>query len=355
MGSEDTAGREVLSPVVAWGMFTRPAGLSPRPPHRPEQVHDPTRLPAQRRPGAGAGGCDRRLRRWNGGRRGRWLAPTLGPLTVFNAAVTKRAWLPTGRRVLVSRAALAPSGGCPPTEVEPAVQAIDGHDLLDTRDIPLVTAAMLSARFPVVEPSARVGMSPDVSDGGGCEAREIEAGGAEAERRRPLREHGAAYDHAAPAEHPTVDRSLDGRGCCRARRNRRPADSRSRSMTTSSSLRGNEQGAESGTLRHVLVRRQRGGRAQRARAQAAIMHGIPGVTFRRISPSPHVGAQAATGWEIPRTRGARIWGRPCDPGPTQGTTAAKEIREMLDGTRMPSLHPAPTPALTRPSRPGSHP
>jgi hypothetical protein len=98
------------------------------------------------------------------------------PVTVFNAALDG-----ADGRVLISPVALAPprpsNATCPTIATgEPAAGSVDGHDVLNVqhevggaggarrfeavapfRDVPLVTAAVLSARFPVVAPAARLG------------------------------------------------------------------------------------------------------------------------------------------------------------------------------------------------------
>src|SRR3712207_3104198 len=97
-------------------------------------------------------------------------APVLGstgPITVFNGAETERFWRSADTRVVISRAALAPPVGCPATRAQPVAGAVDSHDVLADHDLPLTTAALLSARFPLLEPSARLG-TRDAADGDGC-------------------------------------------------------------------------------------------------------------------------------------------------------------------------------------------
>ncbi len=88
------------------------------------------------------------------------------PITIFNGAVSGG-----DGRVLLSPLQLAPprstDAACqtPPTG-EPAAGSVDAYDLFDTEhDLPLITAVMLSARFPVIAPPGRLGIG---HTGGSC-------------------------------------------------------------------------------------------------------------------------------------------------------------------------------------------
>jgi hypothetical protein len=54
-----------------------------------------------------------------------------------------------------------------------------------------------------------------------------------------------------------------------------------------------------------------------------------GVTYVRISPAPHVGAQAATGWELSRTSRRDDLAESLRTGPARGKL--ESLRRMLDG------------------------
>jgi len=157
----DAAGAETLSPTLGWGL-----------------VHD---LPAfMLGVSVDPSRCGRRVTcRVNGDRAAVQEAALGGvddqalldaaplphkppaPLTIFNGASN-------GQRVLLSRATLAPGRDCP-ADFEPIAGAVDGSDLLPAdRDVPLTTAAVLSARFPGVAPAGRLGTAAGPEPVSGC-------------------------------------------------------------------------------------------------------------------------------------------------------------------------------------------
>jgi hypothetical protein len=60
---------------------------------------------------------------------------------------------------------------------------------------------------------------------------------------------------------------------------------------------------------------------------------VEGVTYLRISPAPHVGAQAATGWELSETSRREDLVESIKSGKAAGTV--QRLRDMLDGTEYP--------------------
>lgn len=174
---DEAAGPEVLSPTVAWGLlhdlpiFLFGADTDPRKCNDAESCWiNADRALVQEAAVAGLGDG---IVPPKGG--GLLAAHAEGkPVTVFNAALDG-----AEGRVLLSPLSLAPpwqrNPWCrTPWTGEPVSGAMDGHDLLNRQredglhqprrfvmdpgqDVPLVTAALLSARFPVVAPAARLG------------------------------------------------------------------------------------------------------------------------------------------------------------------------------------------------------
>jgi hypothetical protein len=62
---------------------------------------------------------------------------------------------------------------------------------------------------------------------------------------------------------------------------------------------------------------------------------FPGVVYLRISPDPHVGAQAATGWEVSQTSRHEDLVESLRTTKAAGAQVAR-LREMLDGTMPPN-------------------
>jgi hypothetical protein len=180
------AGSEVLSPVVAWGLlhdlplFMAGARTDPR---RCDEdasclLHADRALVQE---SAVAGFEDGIVPPDGGG-----LIGATGdglPVTVFNGALDG-----ADGRVLLSPLSLAPPRPRNPacrtrSTGEPAAGSVDGHEVLNVhevgkhsyvaappyQDVPLVTAAVLSARFPVVAPAARLGNTEPPEGSHGCD------------------------------------------------------------------------------------------------------------------------------------------------------------------------------------------
>lgn len=326
-----TAGREVLSPVVGWGMFhDLPAFLLglPTDPSRCEKrlgcPFDADRALVQEA-AIGVFG-DGTAANVDDGLLGR-----SGPVTVFNGAVTKSFWRTTGQRVLVSRAALAPPAGCASTDDQPAVDAIDGHDLLPGQDIPLVTAAMLSARFPLVEPSARVGTAKDASPPEGCDAPHVE----EAVRRLS---DGGLHENTGLATIaqllPGIRRSIDA---WKAKEpGRSDIDVRPIVLSIDDDVLHVTGDTEYASGLDAIFEGEPDRRSIRVRKRLRGCNEFRGVAFRRISPTPHVGAQAATGWAISETSRREDLGESLRSREGTPNDGVQEIRDMLDGAQRPT-------------------
>lgn len=306
-----TAGREVLSPVVGWGLFhDLPAALLglPTDPARCDRrlacpLNADRALVQEAAIGVFGDGTEARI--------DEALLARPGPVTVFNAVVTDRAWWPTERRLLLSRVDLAPPAGCPDGDAAP--DAVDAHDLVPGRDVPLVTAAMLSARFPLLEPAARLGYE----DCG--RPRAIGDGG--------LYENTGLLTIAELL--PRVRRAVET--WRQAEPGRADVDVRPIVLSIDDDVYRVVGDSEYGSG----ARNARGRRSVRVRRQLQRCRFWPRAAYRRISPSVHVGASAATGWEISETSRRedlvetlrRAAGKPSD--------AIQEIRDMLDGARRP--------------------
>ena len=304
----ETAGREVLSPLVAWGMFHDLPAFALGVPADPSDCDAlPCRIDADRalvQEAAIAGGVlpD-------------GLYGATAPVPIFNGTVGMLGW----RRVLLSPLALGRPSGC--TEGGPVVGAIDGHDLLGQQDLPRATAALLSARFPVLLPPARLGSSeravgcaapthPDVRirDGGLIENTGLmtivdllPSIFAEIERWQSIDKRAVVRPIVVSVDddvrHVSQDneyaRSLIGQiGLEDSRRN----TDRSRQ-----------------TLRKLCEQRE--------------------FAYFEIRPEPHVGAQAATGWEMSTTARRRDLVASLRRNPAKADIA--RLQRMLDGSEPP--------------------
>ena len=325
-------GREVLSPITAWGLLhDLPAFLL----HAPTDPRDCTdkldcRLNADRALVQEAAVADFRKDIVPPGDGRHLIERAGGPVPVFNGAVNG-----AEGRVLLSRLALAPprpnDPGCeqrqraiPP---EPAAGSLDGHDVLRKEgavrgpDVPLVTAALLSARFPVVAPPARLGdrerehtrcgtplpLSPvTVRDGGYVEntgvltISELLPQIRESVEKYKPRRAGVPIVVVSIDDDPTV---LDGD----------PELSRRKGPALGIATRVNDKYLS-------RLARDRITSCQYA-----------GVSFVRISPPPHAGAQAATGWELSRTSRLGDLGGALAPG-SAALGKVERLRDVLDGT-----------------------
>ncbi len=190
---DGSSGRDFLSPIVAWGLFHDLPLMLVAPVLRGSALlgHDVTPADPQSC-GRSDWGCRYNLdraavqenaiagRAWNAGPRASqaltklWQtsisagSKTATPVTVFNSALAG-----SRGRVLVSPLDLAPTSvideRCPPRSRpgEVVTDAVDAPDMLDPADprhfdFDITTAALLSGRFPVVDPPARIGRAGGV-------------------------------------------------------------------------------------------------------------------------------------------------------------------------------------------------
>jgi len=308
------AGTEVLSPLVSWGLFhDLPQFLLG---FAADPSDCPTRLGCLRngdralvQEAAIAAGDDPKT--IDAG-----LLAVERPLTVFNSS---DAYVDP-ERVVLAQAALAPTrkgGACLPGSGEPLRASVDARDLLGGRDVPLVTAALLSARFPALEPAGRVGENVPVAGrcpGEASPALELHDGGlfentglqTVADLLGPIDGSIRAWKRAHPAQ-----ASLNVRKIVVS------IDDDVSGVTADDEYTGGVAGFGHPAERSAAVRKQFHAGA------------FPGATYVRISPAPHVGAQAATGWELSRTS------RRDDLAESlRGGTAARcleVLRQLLDG------------------------
>jgi hypothetical protein len=328
---DETAGREVLSPVTAWGMFhDAPAFLL-------GMQSDPRR-------------CDSALScRVNADRAlvqeaavagfpgggivpppdGRVLqAGTDGaPVTIFNGTVSGG-----DGRVLMSPLQLAPprppDPGCPTRATgEPSAGSVDAYDVVGrNRDVPLVTAALLSARFPVIAPPGRLGDGPAV----GCD---------DGVPLPPIRVRDGGYLENTGLLTitdllPTIDAAIDRWRGDREHPERRAIHVQVMVLSVDDDpmvLDGAPTltEARAGTL---SIAQQAGpeylSRMSRERLTTCQ---YPNVSYLRISPQPHAGASAATGWEVSTTARRRDLANALAPDRPAGKIL-RFVRGVLDGT-----------------------
>ena len=357
---DEIAGREVLSPIAAWGLFHDlpvsmlggktdprsclsvlscrwhadrslvqeaavarfPDGIVPPPGEGLLNAHAP------------AGASDGKLRT---------------PLMIFNGALDG-----ADGRALMSRVRLSPprlsDPGCPtPWTKEPAAGSIDGHDLLNAqkllprrqdattehplrykrveplKDIPLVTAALLSARFPFVAPAGRLGDGPDdidhcTIDGQTLPAHWIRDGG--------YMENSGVLTIVELL--PEIQRLVSAWKDVR----RRSADVQF--VVVSIDDDPTVTGDDIVRLRHsnspLGIRKQVGKsyvtRLARDRLESCQYRDV---YYRRVSPNPHAGATAATGWEVSETVRTQDLGRAL----RHNRDEIETLREILEGTKPP--------------------
>jgi hypothetical protein len=323
---DETAGHEILSPIVGWGLF-----------------HD---LPAFM---AGlpidAGTCDERLRcRVNADRalvqegaihglalRGQ-LATDAGvmeitlPVAVFNGTA---GWGPG--RVLVSRLALAPPQdvGCSIDGRQPIAGAVDAHDVLrDDRDVPILTAALLSARFPALEPAGRLGDRDDPPKFADCSPPPVQ-------RAATIRDGGVVENTGLLTITELLPSIRRGIEAWKEKTGSGNLDVRPIVVSIDDDVLGVL--GDNDYKRETLGLGTSGNRSTRARDRLKRCE-FADVTYRRISPSPHVGAQAATGWEISRTSRREDLGETLRARTREGAgrDPIQELRDMLDGRVRPA-------------------
>ena len=320
-----TAGRELLSPLVGWGVFhDLPVFLLGLP-------TDPSRCAARLGCPLDADGAlvqvagVARLADARGRGADEPVRTRRGPLTVTTGTIG----LGPGR-LLLSRVALAPprpGAGCLRNGREPVPDAVDAADVLIGRDPPLVTAAMLSARFPVLEPQARLGTR-----------ERLVSGGCTPPPARPavhVRDGGLVENTGlltlvdlVPAIRAVVEgwkRKDPGRAGIEVPLIVLSVDDDVLGVEGDSEYR---EGIAAGLVTGDPDERSRDARAWLRDCRRS------GVAFRRISPAPHVGAQAATGWEISRT--SRREDLVASIGSAATRQALLDVQAWLDGDPPPA-------------------
>jgi hypothetical protein len=338
---DGAAGPELLSPVVGWGLFhDLPAfmlGLETD----PRRCDDPgaCRLHADRALVQEAAVAAREDIDPPDG--GGLLAPAgepPAPVTIFNGAVDGGSG-----RVLISPLALAPQRlpdpGCrtPPSD-QPSPGSVDAHDVLARgEDVPRVTAAVLSARFPGVAPAGRLGATEADPDARGCKPPAtlppvlVRDGGymensglltiaellpdtARAVRRwreRRGREHvRVQYVVVSIDDDPAV---LDGD----PKHETRPRDALGIAKQAGP----------------AYLTRQTRDRIQSCRFRD--------VAYVQISPRPHIGAQAATGWELSSTVRREDLAAALRTSSTDAHRRIARLRDIVDGVERSDACPAP--------------
>ena len=321
---ETRVGREVLSPLTAWGLVhDLPIFLLgwPTDPNRCAGGEGSCAIHADRAlvQEAAIGNYGNALRTNPGP--GIRTANTGGPRTIFNGALDGSVG-----RILISPLDLAPvypeSEACRAQDgrLRPVTGALDAADVLaDDRDLPLVSAALLSARFPMLEPPGRVGTEAG-KDLRGCEAVP----------RTAVRVRDGGYVENTGlltiAELlPTIRATLDAEGAERMPIIVLSIDDDSAIADPNPELE--EPAANPLT---VASRVSSGYLTRKARDTLSSCQ-VDGVYSLRVSPPPHVGAHAATGWEISETARRLDLGRAASTGDV--LRQINELRGMLDGTR----------------------
>lgn len=352
-----TAGRDVLSPTVAWGLFHDLPVVLLGAKTDPRDCDDAAscRLHADRAlvqeaavagrvgivpPPRGGLLPTRRAMRSDRAKR------VFRPLTIFNGALDG-----ADGRALISRAHLAPprlsDPGCQtPWTGEPAAGSIDAHDLLNRQkyatksrargggerrlrqkayeadhDLPLITAALLSARFPLIAPAGRLGdgepLKRCVPAGETLPAQRIRDGGY-VENSGVLtivellpaiiRTVAKWKENHKSAVIPFIVVSIDDD----------PA------VTDRDTVLVENRRERFGIAKNVgkaYLTRQARDRLESCQYR--------GVVYRRLSPPPHPGATAATGWEISETVRTQDLGAAV----RQRSDTLNKLRAMLTGTR----------------------
>ena len=307
--------REVLSPLTAWGLVhDLPVFLlgAPTDPNRCYR-HGTCWWHADRAfvQEASIAGFNDDLR--GDAEEGLAALAATRPIPIFNGALNGGAG-----RLLASPLNLSPV--YPNTDVcraaredgSPVAGALDAHDVLDANaDLPLVTAALVSARFPVLEPPARVGT--DAGGGRGCRApvtavRVRDGGYVENTGLLTIVDLLPAIRETLGASVPIVVLSIDDDAAVPVPN---PVSEEQRPGMLSVTTRVSSD---------YLTRKARDTLCQ-----------TPGVTYLRISPPPHAGAHAATGWEISRTGRRDDLGRALAEG-KPALDRVKSVRAALDGT-----------------------
>ncbi|HYI36424.1 MAG TPA: hypothetical protein VEX39_07460 [Thermoleophilaceae bacterium] len=334
-----TAGLEALSPVAGWGLFH----------DLPAFMLGADLDPSKCKPGEGRA-CRRHADRAlvqeaavvNGTHaqlddpRDAGLLAQRGPLTVFSSAEDGAA-----RRILLSRAQLGPPPslrGCPASYglEEPVKTAIDAHDVIGPQqDIPLSAAALVSARFPVVEPPARLGTS-DEKRPKGCAPPEhlsptVARDGGYIENSGVL----LLVESLAAVKRAISDWRREAGLSDDEQRRRLAVDVRLIIVSIDDDPPTSPKNElESGQRGAFGIGRQAGPAFLTAQARATAKScTVPGVSYFRISPPPRIGAKAATGWEISETTRRKDLAQALKEGPSR--LRVETLRSILAGNMKP--------------------
>jgi hypothetical protein len=323
-------GREVLSPLTAWGLVhDMPAllvGLETDP--NKCVTHDLCWARADRAlvQEAAIGDLGDSLRGNPG--EGILSVPTHEIVPVFNGSISG-----ASGRILISPLDLAPvytsAEPCraPHEDGQAATGALDAAEVLGDKDVPLVSAALLSARFPVLEPAARVGREagkdenvPCPKPGATLPAVRVRDGGyVENTGLLTIADLLPAIRRAIEERHPAFRVPIIVLSI----------DDDPEAQPPKPNLREPRLGPVS-----VLTRAGTGYITRKARDTISSCQ-VTDVAYLRVSPAPHVGAHAATGWEISETGRRHDLGQALAQG-TDGSHQITKLRGWLDGTRVPS-------------------
>jgi hypothetical protein len=327
---ERTNGREVLSPLLAWGLFHDLPAYLIGAPTDPARCADALSCPVDADRAAVQAAAI-------AGREGRADATSLaggllaqdGPVTVMNTAQVPRqdpGGLRPTRRVVLSRVSLGEPlsrSGCPGAASQPIPDTFDGHDLVGSgQDLTVATSAMLSARFPFLEPPDRIGSASHPP-------REACAG-PPADRAAKIRD-GGTFENSGLLTLTDVLPSIQEAIERWKRDNDGTADVRLVVVSIDDDVPGIKANDEHDT--EGFEPHKPGERTDAARGKLGTCR-FEGVTYMRISPVPHVGAQAATGWEVSQTSRREDLVESLLPTSTTGQQVER-LRAMLDGTTPP--------------------
>lgn len=326
---KDSVGREVLSPVTGWAAFhDAPAfllGLK-RDPNRCTTVAR-CRVHADRALVQEAAVADYRHDIVPPQDAQALAAPRAErPVPIFNGTINGG-----GGRVLLSPMDLSSlrPGGCPqrPAADRPGAGSVDAYDYLQpTSDLPLATSALLSARFPVIAPPGRL------SDG----------------QRSTVKR---CLD--APAPLPPIDVRDGGymentglltitellpavRTAIRAWSRKHPGTDVEVMVLSIDDdpivLSADPELRNPGVAPLSITQRAGSGYLSQLARDRLTSCQYEGVGYWRISPNPHGGARAATGWEVSSTSRRRDLAGALDQEGDAAYRVLDGLRGMLDGT-----------------------
>jgi hypothetical protein len=334
---DPSAGAEVLSPVTAWGFFhDLPAFLlgADTDPRECRDDEAECRIAADRAlvQEASVAGQDGLVPR--GEMTARLPA---SPVAVFNGALDGG-----DGRVLASRLALSPPRAADPScdtapSGEPGAGSVDARDVLwGDQDVPLVTAALMSARFPGIAPAARLGDADLAGSTPGCKVTPPPL--------PPVQVRDGGYvENTGLMTITELLPAITARTRAWAKRRSTPGHPVHVQLIV---LSIDDDPAVVDPAPKLEERREALGIGKRAGTgylsrlarNRLTSCQYPDVTYRRISPPPHVGAHAATGWEISQTsrerdlRSALRRESKLDGEPRQ---VIEWLRGVLDGTADP--------------------